>query len=156
MGQAAVGGNMLIKRVPRQPLRQGLRARRDPKTFQKHTLRGETGKDSGGGCLRNRLEIDMGGQISGTGGGKRVNLFVGSKRLQRIAQTAPIPVIDDQSSATVGGNRGTQLGGDPRKGGTQLNHITGFGIAQPVFQRVNRGRLRQTQRKPAVCHPHHM
>ena len=78
-----------------EPGGERLRALGDAEPFEKHALRREPGVGARRGTGQN-LEIHMGGEIGFAGVFQGVGPFVPAKRLPRIAQRAPIAIVDDK------------------------------------------------------------
>jgi len=121
---------MSVERRAAQPPGKRLGARRDPETFEKHTLRREARSGKLRRGARQRLEIDMRGKIGLSGGGERVHWRMGFQRLQRIAERAPVAVVEDQRAAAVGSDAAGDLAHDRRRGGADLHQtILGHVVA---------------------------
>ena len=120
--------------------RQGLRPLHDPEAFQKHALRRQPCDRGGGGGGGQRLEIDMRGQVGGAGMRQRILVLVPAQGLQRVAQRAPVAVVDDQRSAAVAGDAMGDGLDDRCGGGAGFDKVALMCVVQPVCQGDERRR----------------
>ncbi len=91
VGQAAMRGDMRIERRTFEPRGQRAGPFGDAEPFQKHALRHRPGAGGGHARARQRLEIDMGGEIGRARLGQRVDLRVAAHSLKAVASRCPTP-----------------------------------------------------------------